>query len=367
MKTKKRASGPDSKKLSRKNKTVKTSKQVKLAIKSRRPIHRRVMLHPLAILVLLCVGIFVANLTRNINADNIRVTATVPAPALQTPAVITSPTNGSTLTSSPIDISGTCPLNSYIKLQRNGIFSGSAWCQNNQKFTIQSTLSNGVNDLSAQDYNITDQAGRTSPIVSVTYSPSSPQSVSPTKVKQLQAEASTAPTIEVTGTTAPGLPLLLTTNYTFKSFLASADFNWQLDLSGGTPPYVVIVNWEDGNSSKFLFKVDPLFTISHQYKKSGYYPIQIQVIDAAGHQTSLQVAALIHTSGSIGFMNTSGPSNSGPNSSVSRPSFFSKVHSWLWLAWSSYTVAVLVVFSFWLGERQEYLTLVRQHSSSRYR
>ena len=143
---------------------------VKRAIRRRRPIHKRVLLHPITFFGLLCFGVFLVGITWHGLALSYTVTATIPAPALTELVIITSPTADSTETTTPIIVSGTCPADSYVTLDRNGLFSGVDICNANT-LRIVTDLFPGLNQLQAQDYNITDQAGPTSPVVDVTYSP----------------------------------------------------------------------------------------------------------------------------------------------------------------------------------------------------
>lgn len=103
---------------------------IRRKIRQNRPIHKRILLHPLTILVLLCITVFVGSLTYKSLADSYDVTAEVVAPILTQGAVITSPTDGQTLNTSPITVSGTCPNYAYVTLNDNNLFSGSAVCVN---------------------------------------------------------------------------------------------------------------------------------------------------------------------------------------------------------------------------------------------
>jgi len=104
-------------------------------------------------------------------AANYTVTALVPAPALTEGAVVTHPNDGDTFTNGSITVTGTCPSDSYVTLSRNNVFSGVAWCMSAHAFTITTDLFSGENVLQAQDYNVTDSPGPTTPAVTVTYKP----------------------------------------------------------------------------------------------------------------------------------------------------------------------------------------------------
>jgi hypothetical protein len=354
------------KKLLLKSPKTKQAKRYKAAIKRARPKHRKILLHPATIMVLLCAGVLIINFTRSSNADNVLLSAVVPAPALSEGATITSPTGSSTVSSSPVTVSGTCPDNSYINLSNNGIFAGSAACVS-QEFSITVALSKGMNDLLAQDYNSTNDPGPITSTVYVTYTPppSSPITITPSQTAELQGNSSTVTTETLPATAAStsssSLAPVLTANYSFKTFLTSSQFTWQIDLSGGTPPYIAVVSWGDGTSTTYKFNVDPLFSISHTYSSTGYYPVVIHAVDSKDKQTYLQIAALIHTPKSIGFAGII-KSNPPPTTTSSKTSkgLFTKVHSLIWIIWPTYGFVLLMVVSFWLGERQEYLYLMKK-------
>ncbi|MEO8784840.1 MAG: hypothetical protein ABI221_00700, partial [Candidatus Saccharimonadales bacterium] len=127
---------------------------------------------PLPLAASLCVIVafgalmFVASLVR---AQSYMVTATVPAPSLISPATIGSPTDGAVVRQAAITVSGSCPGSSYVRLVQNGYPTGVAICQPNGSYQIQINLAPGLNQLVAQDYNITNNPGPDSATISVTY------------------------------------------------------------------------------------------------------------------------------------------------------------------------------------------------------
>src|SRR5581483_4550556 len=97
------------------------------------------------------------------------------------------------------------------------------------------------------------------------------------------------------------------------------------------------------------------YTISHTYtglKSSiGFRTIKLQAVDATGTTATLQLIAVLRN-----------PSYVGTVAHMTLWSgmwgLFSKVRPWLWLIWPGYAIVVLLVFSFWLGERQELIRLL---------
>ena len=386
MKTKKQSTTKKRKSSSRLAKSIRKLPKrnlkkaaIKRRIRKSLPLHKRLILHPLSVMVILCVGVFLISWTFRVIADTITITATVPAPPLTQGAVITSPVDGAVFTNSPIQVSGTCPDNSYINLYKNGSFSGAAWCAPDNTFSITTDLFVGQNTLNAQDYNITDSPGPITPSIQVTYTPptsssGSGSSTTPSQNKTTSSKKSV--TLQPSNqpiTQAP--PLYLASDFHFKSFAVNQKYNWGLDVEGGTPPYTVLIIWGDGQSSKMILKTYPPFTISHAYKKAGYYSILVKVTDSKGNTSLMQLAALVRASKSPDVFTPGGIANSlssGSSSSGISGNFLQAIlndsPAWLKFAWPSFIIVILMLFSFWLGERQEYHLLVpRKHQRSRTR
>jgi hypothetical protein len=133
-----------------------------------RPVHKRVLLHPITAFLLLCVGVLVAGSTFRGRAVSYDVTATVPAPALASAAIIRGLSHEQRVANKAVAVGGECPSASYVKLYRNGAFSGASVCGSGQ-FVIQTELTEGANELKARAYNYTDQEGPTSPAITVYY------------------------------------------------------------------------------------------------------------------------------------------------------------------------------------------------------
>jgi hypothetical protein len=122
------------------------------------------------VLFLLCVGVLLGGLTFHSSADSYTLSAVVPAPLPNAPATITSPADQTHFTAEPITVTGTCPENTYVKLNRNDVFSGVAICGTGQTtYQIQTDLSLGSNILVPQVYNVTDQPGPASSPITAWY------------------------------------------------------------------------------------------------------------------------------------------------------------------------------------------------------
>jgi hypothetical protein len=325
---------------------------VKQRIRRARPIHKRVLLHPVSILIILCAGVFIIGWTYRAIADSFNVTAEVLAAPLGSGAFITSPTDNSVSSSSPITASGLCPIGSYVKLYRNSIFSGVAVCSNTGTFQIETDLFVGENTLVAQDYNVTDQPGPVTPGISVKYIP--PASV-PETGSNTSSTGSHSSSTSATSSCSSVPPLLITSDFSYHTFLVGGNFSWVMQLQGGEAPYTIHIYWGDGQTSTQGLKTASVLHITHKYKGQGYYSIKVQAKDACGAVRVIQLAALIKTPGSAGIIttNTSG-STTPPTQRNSFWTFFGNSQNWIWLAWLPFIVVLLMVLSFWLGERREY-------------
>jgi hypothetical protein len=415
----------------------------KQAIRRKRPLHKHIALHPINILVLLCVGVLLVAFTISALADSYTVGAVVPAPPLTSPAVITYPLHNAQFSVQALTVGGTCPQNSYTNLSNNGVYVGTGMCSSNSTFQVATDLTAGPNQFIAQDYNITNAPGPSSPSVTVTYtapsSPptsvvpvSSPAMVAPVTLQVTQVDTSipyisqstnpiisdqptmsgVAPpfsyitvvihsnpytcttransqgywsctlsenlppaihTIDVTATTPEGrtitfppftvrviaaapaqappkVPFSLTSSYSYTVYPVGQAADYTIAMNGGTAPYALSINWGDGSTSTLLRQSAEPFTISHTYNwinaPRGTKTIKIEAVDTVGATSALQLIAVLRN-----------PSYHNVVATATHGSglwgIFSDTRPWLWILWPGYAIVMLLVLSFWLGERQE--------------
>lgn len=311
----------------------------KAAIKARRPLHKKFLLHPASVMVILLVGVLLAGWTYQSSAADYTVTAKIPAEPLTEPALITTPANGSHHNNQPITVAGTCPYKSYINLHRNDIFAGTTLCQPAGTFSLQVGLLNGENRLQAHVFNVTDDEGPLGSIVTVFYAP---------------AVAPKTPIKPIPPKPAPD-PFVITSDYRYRAYLPKEGIEWELSLSGGQSPYAVNIKWGDGNESNYVQKDPGSLTIEHSYSKAGTYKIEISGSDLSGATSFLQLNAIVVND---------------PTSLIATPTqplAPSDRGNLLWLMWPAYAVLLLMVVSFWLGEWQEYLKVVKHQKHRRHR
>lgn len=330
---------------------------IKRKIRLESPMHKRFLLHPATIMMLLVAGVLISGWTLRATADSYNVTAKVPAPPLTEGATITSPADGATSTVSPITVTGTCPDSSYVKLTRNGTFSGVAYCAADLTFSITTSLSVGANVLNAQDYNVTDDPGPVTSDITVTYAPPSPP---PTPTGSTTSSGGTTPTVG----SVPA-PLSLSSDYHFQAFNSGSTFSWSLDLQGGAPPFDVHTNWGDGQTTYMQVPKDETFTISHHYSQPGVYPIKVSITDVKGASIMIQLVAFIRLS-ALGTIGQGAASGTGLLPSI-LSAISSGTNRWLILAWPIYITVLLMAISYWLGEQQMLQHALSVHNSLRHR
>jgi hypothetical protein len=318
------------------------------------------MLHPLTLFGLLCVGIIILSSSLASSADpSYAVNAVVPAPIITTAATITSPTDGQVFTTSPITVTGNCVNNSYVTLMRDGYSSGSAICQIDGTYSIETDLSPGSNSLVAQIYNVTNQAGPPSSAINVTYTP--PATTIPPSGSASSSGSNTEVVTPVANSPKPSVSSLynhsgigtfqISSSFQYRTFTTQNSYLWNLTISGGTQPYVVEVNWGDGSTSNYYIKDPSTFKISHDFRKSGTYNILVSGIDSAGEEAVTQLSIKIVNNEPAVFGTTG--VGGGLSKAANGLGFFKSNHHLLSIVGSTYGIILLMTFSFWLGERRE--------------
>ena len=97
------------------------------------------------IFVLLCVGVVLIAAGQAANAattggGSYGVQGVVAAPRPTSPATITSPSSGQTFQTNPVQVTGTCPTSSLVKVFSNGVLVGSVICGSDRRFALQIQL-----------------------------------------------------------------------------------------------------------------------------------------------------------------------------------------------------------------------------------
>ncbi len=327
--------------------------------------------YPLLAMIVLCVGVFLMSWTRFVTASDYQVNARVPGPAPTQAATIDNPIGGTHFTSQPIDVSGTCPSSTYVSLYRNGKFSGVALCQADNKYSLQTGLFVGNNELQVYVFSLTDVPGPVSNSVNVVYS--LPLQPDPTpQPSQPGSTAAPAPTSNSgssarggTGQT-PADPLVFKTDFKYTGQYTGKNNTWRLDISGGNPPYAISVDWGDGSTSLISRPSAGVFSVDHVYKAAGAYKgsyiVKFKASDASGAQAFLQLLTIVNDPPSATGVTTKSDLFGGGSDSA--PTYLQTILRYIW---PGYGIVVLMLLSFWLGERREYRNLKPRLKKARHR
>jgi hypothetical protein len=197
-------------------------------------------------------------------------------------------------------------------------------------------------------------------------------------------------TTNTSGPVVKGEPLIFKTTFDHEGHYVGAASDWQLDLEGGSAPYAISVDWGDGQHSLISRPQAGTFDVEHVYQKPGgyrgSYVTKFSASDANGSQTFLQLLAIVNNppskaaaSGSKSGTSSSGFSIQnlipGLGTSTSGKGGVTGATRTYVLAlfkyiWPSYLFAVLLLVSFWLGERREYQylkpRLKKRHHKARH-
>lgn len=305
-------------------------------------LHKSHTSYPLLAALLLMLGVLLTTATLQVRAADITVNAIANGSTSVQPAVILSPENDDHFTDSSIPVSGTCEAGYYIKLFRNNIFSGSTLCSVGGTFSITTDLFAGRNDLQARTFNVADNEGPASTIVTVYLDvPVIPEPEVPGETPSPEYQPGGRPVSES--------PFYLSTEYFFKAAYTGQKITWEFDIMGGNGPFTAYVVWGDGYSDVITNVKDNKLTIEHVYTtakdKREYFSLSVRIVDKNGYSASLQLINIMNDphviSGALVRPNDPSPLVSSK--------LFGGV---LKLVWSAYGIVLLMGICFWLGERR---------------
>ena len=243
---------------------------------------------------------------------------TIPGNPPTRAATITVPANGQTFTATPINVSGICQTGLLVKIFKNNVFGGAANCTSGS-YSLQVDLFSGRNDLVARVYDALDQAGPNSNTVRVTFN---------------DTKAGIGPRIT------------LISNYAKRGADPGQTLDWPLNISGGTPPYALSVDWGDQKAADLFTRQAPGdFTVDHIYDKAGIYNVIIKATDANGVAAFLQLVGV--GNGPVGQSTDAGQA-------IAASLQPKKVVLW----WPLLVLVGLSVVAFWLGKKHQ-LQIIR--------
>jgi hypothetical protein len=285
------------------------------------------------------------------HAASSTVSLTVSGPPPTVGATITQPIDGVTTSNSVMTVRGDCGPGLRVEITRDTSFAGSTLCDSLGVYALTISLVGGQNNLTALNYDGADQPGPTTPGVAVTYNPPVIILPSPSPSPGTTPSARPVPTATPTrtqnptmlqqpGTSQPGpiQALVIDSNKHYYQGLATGSaFSTPLTIIGGVAPYHLTVDWGDQTSSQSYASAAGPIEPSHTFASPGNYTIVFNLVDKSGQRSVLTILAIVNGT----------PPVAAPISS--KPDGVSAI------MWPVLVGSALIVFSFWLGERDHFV------------
>jgi hypothetical protein len=221
---------------------------------------------------------------QRVHALDYAVHASVAAEMPPTPPVIDNPGNNTVVAtnSDQIVVSGNCPIahpDVIVVLKRSDQLVGSGTC-NAGSFSIPVTLVLGVNIFIPTYVTIVGDYGPAGAPINVSYQP-------PTPITQGGGSTVSPPTPEVKGADQ----LTLKIGVPFIAFRANQPVSFSVAVSGGTPPYALVIIWGDGTQDAHAIQSAEQRTINHTYANALQHSVEIKLVDKAGTIRRYSLAA----------------------------------------------------------------------------
>ena len=258
----------------------------------------------------------------------ISVTAEVPGPPPATAPTIVSPVGSATVTAEDLQVQGGCQSGLTVAIQRNDVYAGSVPCSSGV-YQLTLSLYPGRNDLVAQQFDSLGQGSPKSPPVTVFFTSPTTSSKQPSGMSLASLIASPA---EAATVSLPH-PLSLQTDYQYLGAFPGNRASIWIDVENGTAPYAVEISWGDGNSDLASRPAAGRFAVDHTYSAAGTYSIRIRLSDAVAHTATINTVMIVN-----------GAATSRQEPAVSPGQ--------LEIAWPVFGLVLLLMLSFWLGEKR---------------
>lgn len=243
-------------------------------------------------LLLSLLGTTLISTTQTALADDLVVTAKVPADPPTVPAIITQPPDGTIVHVPNITVSGSCeavdPV-TIIQIYSGTHFLGSTTCSGDDNFTIIVTLRPGLNPLKARSSSITEDFGPDSSIVNVTYQPLGEEG-NPVPAPVVGPNNPSLP--GTPGIPAITVPLEIRSQPVFIQFSQQKDAVWHGSVWGGAQPYNLTMDWGDGQQKRREGLGSEKVTFTHRYEQMQTYFVKITAADTSGQTVTQQIAAV---------------------------------------------------------------------------
>lgn len=223
-------------------------------------------------------------------ADSYDVTAVVPYDPPTTAATIESPANNASLSTNSVVIVGTCEIlipASIISIWNGTTLLGSTTCLVGGNYSLSVALYSGINVLIAKSSNINSLYGPDSTPTIVIYTPNT--SISPAPDPTPQPTPLTPPVGPANNPQSSG-ELLITSPSPFGVSDNNNFVTITLNVSGGSNPYILLINWGDGSTQSQQINNGGEYIFSHSYEKPANYTVLATVTDSIGQNKSFSWA-----------------------------------------------------------------------------
>lgn len=218
-------------------------------------------------------------------ADDLLVTATVPAPIPVGAPVFTAPDDNIVTDKPSIDFEGTCPVITpavIIALYDGTTLLGSGLCRNDGTFSVTASLTSGAHTIVATVVTITGDNGESSDPLHITYTPP-PTPVTPTNPTSPQTPSTPRPSMSTNVPSTDTIaPLDIISEKPFITFHSDLRAEWRGRFAGGVPPYSVTISWGDGKTDTYDVTGNDLQIFTHRYSQNRLYTFSITVQDSSG-------------------------------------------------------------------------------------
>lgn len=250
----------------------------------------------------------------NPQSGQVLVSAVVPLE----PPTIDVPTTGQHFSSIPIEVNGRCQSGMIVSIFKNGSLAGSTSCQTDGTYKLNIDLFVGSNELVARQSSLAGQNSQDSNHVTVFYEPPAGSPVLPPPGGQ-------------------GIPqLILRSDYAVKGTTVDQPLSWPVEILGSKGPYTLYWDWGDGTIDVVTRQEAGPLTLTHTYHQVGTYHLHLKATDSSGQVARLELTAIVTS-----------PAGAFP---VDRHLTDGGL---LAIAWPIFIVLLLMLISFWLGERHE--------------
>lgn len=246
------------------------------------------------LMLLFCIVSFIVLGTTKVFADTYNVTAVVPYDPPTIAATVGSPTNYTTVNTKNVNITGTCQILNpavIISVWNGATLLGSTSCLVGGNYSINIELYVGVNVLVIKSSNINGLYGPDSLAFTISYTPDAPPAPDPTPG---ETPAPSVPS-EPANNPATSGELLITSTQPFGIMDEKNFVSFTLQVSGGSYPYILNINWGDGTTMTQKLDNEGDFTFTHIYETAGTYNVLALLTDVKGFSRTFNWAVTVST------------------------------------------------------------------------